>query len=125
MPSPRERPADPAGLGRLEQGCVPVAVVQGELEVFAESRERGRVDRHGPGLRALAADPEVRHAPVLVERSDCEARDLPGALVLDCDRQGIEGRSHPSPAQCYTSDKLLTTPMRVVGQLLSGPVRPL
>ena len=72
----RERPAGPAGLGRLEQGCVPVATVPGELEVIAQGRERGRVDRHGPGLRALAADPEVRHAPVLVERADREARDL-------------------------------------------------
>ena len=71
-----ERPAGPAGLGRLEQGCVPVAAVGCELEVIAQGRERGRVDRHGPGLRALAADPEVRHAPVLVERSDGEARDL-------------------------------------------------
>ena len=45
----RERPAGPAGLGRLEQGCVPVAAVAGELEVIAEGRERGRVDRDGTG----------------------------------------------------------------------------
>ena len=31
-----ERPAGPAGLGRLEQGCVPVAVMAGELEVVAK-----------------------------------------------------------------------------------------
>ena len=54
-----ERPAGPAGLGRLEQGCVPVAAVGCELEVIAQGRERGRVDRHGPGLRALAADPDA------------------------------------------------------------------
>ena len=75
----RERPAGPEGLGRLEQGCVPVAAVPGELEVIAEGRERGRVDRHGPGLGALAEDPEVRHAPVFVERSDGEAGDLVAA----------------------------------------------
>ena len=57
--------------------------VSGELEVVAEGRERGRVDRDGPGLRPLAADPEVRHAPVLVERSDGEADNLvaPEAVV--------------------------------------------
>ena len=74
-----ERPAGPAGLGRLEQGCVPVAAVGCELEVIAQGRERGRVDRHGPGFGALAEDPEVRHAPVLVERADGEARDLVAA----------------------------------------------
>ena len=71
-----KRSAGPAGLGRLEQGCVPVVAVVGELEVVAEGRERGRVDRDGPGPGALAGDPEVRHAPVLVERSDREAGDL-------------------------------------------------
>ena len=85
-----ERPAGPAGLGRLEQGCVPVAVVAGELEVVAEGRERGRVDRDGPGLGALAADPEVRHASVLVERSDREAGDLvaPEPVVEEDSQEG-------------------------------------
>ena len=46
----RERPAGPAGLGRLKQGSVPVAAVGCELEVIAQGRERGRVDRDGPGL---------------------------------------------------------------------------
>ena len=53
-----ELPAGPAGLRRLEQGCVPIAAVPGELEVIAQGRERGRVNRHGPGLGALAEDPE-------------------------------------------------------------------
>ena len=66
----REWPAGPAGLGRPEQGCVPVVAVAGELKVVAEGRERGRVDRDGPGPGALAGNPEVRHAPVLVERAD-------------------------------------------------------
>ena len=51
-----KRPAGPAGLGRLEPGCIPVAAVAGELEVVAECRERSRVDRAGPGLGALAGD---------------------------------------------------------------------
>ena len=66
MPSPVSA-GQPAGLGRLEQGCVPVVAVPGELEVVAEGRERGRVDRNGPGFGALAGNPEVRHASVLVE----------------------------------------------------------
>ena len=45
-----ERPAGPAGPGRLEQGRVPVVAVRGELEVVAEGRERGRVDGDRPGL---------------------------------------------------------------------------
>ena len=76
MPSPVSGRPGPAGLGRREQGCIPVVAVPGELEVVAEGRERGRVDRDGPGLGALAGDPEVRHAPVLVERADREAGDL-------------------------------------------------
>ena len=85
-----ERPAGPAGLGRLEQGCVPVAVVAGELKVIAEYRERGRVDRDGTGLGALSGDPEVRHAPVLVERSDREAGDLvaPESVVEEDSQEG-------------------------------------
>ena len=48
----------------------------GELEVIAQGRERGRVDRDGPGPGALSGDPEVRHAPVLVKRADGEAGHL-------------------------------------------------
>ena len=106
MPSPVSgRPAQ-RGLGRLEQGCVPVAAVGCELEVIAQGRERGRVDRHGPGLRALAADPEVRHAPVLVERSDGEARDLVAAeSVVEEDGE-----------ECPVAPRLEAAPLRSAEQ---------
>ena len=56
----------------------------------AGCRERGLVDRDGPGLRALAGDPEVRHAPVLVERADGEAGDLvaPEPVVEEDSQEG-------------------------------------
>ena len=66
-----ERPAGPAGPGRLEEGCVPVVAVPGELEVVAEGRERGRVDRVFEPLpvtlkcgtpRCSWSDPTVRRA---------------------------------------------------------------
>ena len=101
----RERPAGPAGPGRLEQGRFPVAAVPGELEVFVQRRERGRVDRHGPGLRALSADPEVRHAPVLVERSDGEAGDLiaPEPVVEeDGKKRPVAPAAEPGPSDRST-----------------------
>ena len=102
----RERPAGPAGLRRLEQGCVPVAAVLGELEVVAQGRERGRVDRYGPGLGALAADPEVRHAPVLVERADGEARNLIAAeSVVEQDGE-----------ECPVAPRLEAAPLRSAEQ---------
>ena len=96
MPSPVSgRPAQRACVG-WNRGALPVAAVRGELEVIAQCRERGRVDRHGPGLRALAEDPEVRHAPVLVERADREARDLIASEPV-VEEDGEDGPVAPWP----------------------------
>lgn len=70
------RPACPASLGRPEQGRFSIVAVRGELEVFAQDRERGRVDRHVPGSQSLSGHPDVQHTTVLLERSDREADDL-------------------------------------------------
>lgn len=60
--------------------------VRSELKICVQSPGRGRVDRHGPDFGALAADPEMRDAPVLVERSDREVGDLvaSAAVVEQC-----------------------------------------
>ena len=51
-------------------------VVRCELEVGVLGPEGRGIDRHGPDLRALAADPEVGDTPVYATRSDGEAHDL-------------------------------------------------
>lgn len=94
-----ERPACPVSLGRLEQGCLPVVAVACELKVLVQGQERGRVDRHRPALRSLHGHAEVRHASVLVERSNREADDLvaPESVV----EQGSEQHTVASGLEAF------------------------
>ena len=45
----------------------------GELDPFLQGGKCGWMSQHGLGLRAIPANPKVRRASVLVERSDREA----------------------------------------------------